>query len=101
MLQHRETVIRFDPTSGQEQVEYGTVKFAGKVRTAAVSINGFDIGYSDGDHHLWRQKVDLNVAKVDNDVVRIQCRFLFRDSSGTIDDRFDGWVNALVIADVA
>jgi hypothetical protein len=93
--------LDFDPTSGQEQVLTGTVTFSQPVTRADAAIHGFDIGYTDGDHHVLRAKLDVSnvqIDQLDSQAVRFDVRYLFRDSSGNIDDRFNGWVDVLVFA---
>ncbi len=73
--------------------------FSGPVRKACCVIHGFDYGYTDGDHHVWRTTISLD-CRIDGDVVTVIGTFGFRDSSGNWDDRYDGTVNFCVIADV-
>lgn len=92
--------LNFDPTAGQIQVQTVTVPFPGTVRNAEAALKGFDITYNNGDHHVLRERIDLNVAH-DSDSVTVTASFLLRDSSGTIDDPFSGLIECLIIADVA
>lgn len=73
--------------------------FSGPVRQACCVLEGFDYGYTDGDHHVWRTTVQLD-CRIDGDVVTVIGTFGFRDSSGNWDDRYDGNVRFCVIADV-
>lgn len=93
--------IRFDPTRGQAQRELRTAVFGSRVIRADAALKGFRIGYTDGDHNIWRQNLDVDVVQVRNNTVDVAVDFLFRDSSGNIDDRFDGTVEVLVIAETA
>jgi hypothetical protein len=97
----RRTSITFDPTSGQIQNEAATVVFNSRVIRADVALNGFDIQFTDGDHHVFRQIVDASISTVNNNTVTVAVRYLLRDSSGNIDDRYHGRVDVLVIATVA
>ena len=99
-LDFRRTRINFDPTRGREQNEMGAVVFSRNVRRADVAINGFDIRYTDGDHHLLREKVDASIARISGTTVFVNVSYLLRDSSGNIDDRYQGSVDVLVIAEV-
>lgn len=101
----RDRVI-FDETKGIEQHEIITFDFDSKVIKAEVAINGFDIKYTNGDHHILRQKIDASIGRRRRDQtdrsVNAEVSFLLQDnsSSGNIDDPFEGWVDVLVIAEV-
>jgi hypothetical protein len=98
----RRVTLNFDPTSGQEQVQTGTAVFGSTVRSAQGALNGFDVQFNGGDHHLKRVKVDIddNVAR-NGSSATVTVRYLLRDNSGNIDDVYSGKVDVLVIADVA
>jgi hypothetical protein len=99
-IDFRRTTINFDPTSGQTQSEPGAVVFGSRVNKADVALNGFDIRYTDGDHHLLREMVDARVTAINDRTVFVAVDYLLRDSSGNIDDRYQGRVDVLVIAEV-
>ncbi len=96
----RDRVV-FDPTKNQIQNEPRTVTFPSPVRTAQIALNGFDVQYSDGDHHILRQIVDISEPTISGNAVSYRVTFLLRDGSGNIDDRYQGTVDTLVIADTA
>lgn len=100
MLDMKLVKIRFDASRGAIQREPQFAQFSKKVRTANVALNGFDIKYTDRDHHVLRQKVDLHSVKISNNVVSFAADLLLRDGSGNIDDRFEGTIDVLVIADL-
>jgi hypothetical protein len=100
-MDFRTVNVRFDPTKGQVQREPGTAVFASRVLKAEAALKGFDIGYTDGDHHILRQEVDIDITGIRNNAVDIAVDFLLRDSSGNIDDRFNGTVEVLVLAETA
>ena len=100
-IDFRNLQIRFDPTSGRPQRESATAVFGGPVRRANAALKGFNIGYTNGDHEVLRQEVDVDVTSILNNTVTVAVDFLLRDSSGDIDDPFSGSVEVLVIADVA
>jgi hypothetical protein len=100
-IDFRRTSITFDPTKGQIQNEVATVVFNSRVIRADVALNGFDVQFTDGDHHIFRQVVDASISTVNNNTVTVGVRYLLRDSSGNIDDRYHGRVDALVVAEVA
>jgi hypothetical protein len=99
MIDFRETRIRFDPTEGQTQQESQRVPFGRQVRRASAAIKAMRIGYTDGDHHVWRLTTDLDATPSGTDVV-VTLRYLLRDSTGNVDDRYDGDFEIMVVADV-
>ena len=100
-MDFRRTSITFDPTSGQVQDEVATVTFNSRVLRADVALNGFDVQFTDGDHHVFRETIDARISTINNNTVTVGVRYLLRDSSGNIDDRYHGRVDALVLAEVA
>jgi len=100
-IDFRRTSITFDPARGQTQNEAATVVFNSRVIRADVALNGFDVQFTDGDHHIFREMVDSRISTVNNNTVTVGVTYLLRDSSGNIDDRYHGRVDVLVIAEVA
>jgi hypothetical protein len=99
-----ETVtLLYDPTSGQTQIQEGKAQFKGNVRTAGLAIGGWDVEFTNGDHHVLRQRIEIKDEDmvIKDNTVTFSVDFLLRDSSGKIDDPFKGYVDVLVIADVA
>lgn len=100
-LEFRQLTIRFDPTRGRAQREFATAVFGSRVQKAEAMLKGFNIGYTDGDRHIFREEIDLDITAIQGNTVTVAADFLLRDSSGHIDDRFNGWVQAIVVADTA
>lgn len=100
-IDFRRTTVTFDPTQGREQSEQGAVVFNSAVRRADVALNGFDIRFTDGDHHVFREKIDARIERITDRTVFVRVDYLLRDSSGNIDDRYEGRVDVLVMAEVA
>jgi hypothetical protein len=100
-LDFREITINFDNTSGRKQRESATAVFGSAVRKAQAVLKGFHVGYTDSDHPLWKLEVDLDVERITGAAVTVAADYLLRDSSGNIDDRFGGWIQVVVMADVA
>ncbi len=98
MVSFRELSIHFDATKGKKQREFATAVFKSKVKSAQAVLKGFNIRYSDGDRHILEQEIDLDIEKIEGNTVKVAADFLLRDSSGHIDDRFQGWVQCVVIA---
>jgi hypothetical protein len=91
----------FPSVTGRSQSTELVFVFSGNVRKAESAINGYSMGYGNGDHHLLRAQVDTTVTSVSLNTVRVRVDYLLRDSSGNIDDPYDGFVDVTLIADVA
>jgi hypothetical protein len=89
----------FPSHSGSAQSVELAFVFASRVGRAETAVNGFSIGFSQSDHHLFRAQVDTTVVGISNNVVRVRVDFALRDSSGTFDDRYDGFVDVMAIVD--
>lgn len=100
-IDFRELTINFDPTRGRTQREEATAVFSAPVQKAQAMLKGFRIGYTNGDHHVLRQEIDLDVVRINNNTVTVAADFLLRDSSGNIDDPYSGYVQCVVVADTA
>jgi hypothetical protein len=98
-LEMREVTMNFDFTSGIEQRQESTAVFNAPVEQAQTMLKGFSIQYGNGDHHILKQEIALDVVSINNNTVTVAANFLLRDDSGNIDDPFGGFVQAVVIAD--
>ena len=94
----RTAKVKFDRTRHRVQSEQGYVQFDGNVVRANAAIKGFHIRYSDGDRPFFKQEIDVRGVSIKDNVVHFTVDFLIRDSSGNIDDPYEGWVNVLVVA---
>ena len=90
-----------DITVNTKERERGSATFKGRVEKAEAMLKGFNIRYTNGDHHVLEQEIDLDIVRIQGNTVEIAADFLIRDNSGNIDDPFTGWVQAVVIADTA
>ncbi|NEQ86285.1 MAG: hypothetical protein F6K26_41310 [Moorea sp. SIO2I5] len=104
-LEFREFTISFDPTKGQKQRERTRIALNGDLvqrnKVQAV-LKGFHMGYTDDDREIKELEIDLDIEEINtsNNSVTVAADFLIRDASGKIDDRFDGFVQGVVIAEV-
>ncbi len=98
MIDFKTTKFNFLPTSGRVQSVTQAFVFDSAVFRAGASLNGFDIGFTQEDHHLFRQQVDIT-TNINNNTVNVTVNFALRDSSGNYDDQYSGWVDVLVIVD--
>jgi hypothetical protein len=99
-LDFRSTTIGFPVTKDRVQVVPGSVNFGRPIRTAECTMKGFDVEYTDEDHHLKRLMIQVSSGLINGTVVSFNVSYLLRDDSGNIDDKYDGLVSVLVIADV-
>jgi hypothetical protein len=75
-----------------------TVTFDGPVRRAGVALNGFNLDYTNSDHHINVIEADTDVLSVNgySVTIRVECQY----ADQNFDDPYSGYVTALVIADV-
>ena len=100
MIDFQRLRFNFPPTTGRAQSVTMAAVFTSRVNRADAAINGFDIGFTQSDHHLFREQVDA-VTAINNNTVNVTVNFALRDSSGTFDDAYNGFVDVLVIVDRA
>ena len=100
-LDFRNVVVPFNPASGGAQRENGIAVFNSTVRRANTALKGFNILYTNGDHEILRQEIDIDLTSINGNSVNFAVDFVLRDGSGSFDDPFGGSVEVLVIADVA
>lgn len=101
MLAFQLVRVNFPVTAGREQAINSAAIFGGSVRTAHITLNGFDIRFGNGEHPLVQLKIDCNgPSSITGNGVFFSVNVLMRDSSGNIDDPFGGYVDVLVIADL-
>jgi hypothetical protein len=93
--------MTFDPTAGQVQTQFTTALFNSPVRRAEVALKGFNIGYTNSDHHVLRELIQAHIDAIENNTVRVRVDYLLRDDSGNIDDPYNGTVDVVVMAEVA
>lgn len=74
------------------------VSFSGPVRRAAVALNGFKFDYASSDHHINVIEADTDVIGIDGFDVRIRVQAQYADKN--FDDRYSGYITAVVMADV-
>ena len=92
--------LDYDPASGQTQREGGTAVFDGTVRSFGLAVGGWDMEFTNGDHHVRRQRIEIDETRAvkDRNTVTFSADFLLRDKNN--DDPFKGYVDVLVVADV-
>ncbi|MCP3999892.1 MAG: S8 family serine peptidase [Gammaproteobacteria bacterium] len=95
----REGWISFPQTVGIRQRKSATINFGRRIVTHQAMLKGFNISYSNGDHHILENEIDLD-SSVSGTTVTVTGDFLLRDSSGNIDDPYRGWINFVVAAEL-
>lgn len=99
-LEFRTADIVFDESKGKDQTERGTVLFATKVLAAEAAIKGFYLSYTNDDHELRYEKVEVTNVKQEGPQVSFDVTIGLRDWSGEYDDPYEGKVTVLVTANV-
>jgi hypothetical protein len=89
----------FPPLKGGEQMQQMNLNFPSNVLNHSAAIRGYEIGYKGSDHHLLTQKIDVDTKLFGGTTVQVTVNYLLRDSSGEIDDPYEGKINVLVIAE--
>jgi hypothetical protein len=100
MIQFERLRFPFTPATGGPRSDTRVAIFSGTVNNADCSINGFDIGFTQGEHPLFRLQIDSSTELQPRNAVRVTVTFALRDNSGLFDDQYNGFVDILVIADV-
>lgn len=95
----REGWISFPRTTGRKQRVSTTVNIGRRIVSHQALLKGFNIRYDNGDHHILENEIDLD-SSISGTSVQVWGDFLLRDSSGNIDDPYQGWINFVVIAEV-
>jgi hypothetical protein len=106
----REFTIPFTARAGAAQQATTTVNVPARPLSPVdvqVMMKGFSAGYSNGDHHILQLEVDLGIGRISafpspspQSIVPVVARLLLRDSSGNIDDPFEGFVQGVLVAQV-
>lgn len=91
----------FPAKTGSAQSQEQTVYFPTTVQKAEAVLNGFSVGFTSSDHHLFRQQIDATVTRIYAGSVTVRVDWALRDSSGYFDDPFDGYIDVVVIVNRA
>ena len=94
------TNFAFPNVTGSVQHQSRQIDFHGTVQNVSVMLTGFDIKYTNGDHHVLQESIQLEIGGNNGGRVDVVANFLLRDSSGNIDDPYSGSIDAVVLADV-
>ena len=101
-LDFRQVTVNFDFTAGISQKQPFTAVFDSKVRKANAAIKGFKIGFKSDDHEFLQNEIDIDPENLilSGNTASGTVDFLLRDDTG-LENQFGGYVQLLVIADVA
>lgn len=91
--------IKFPSAKGEEQHQDGVAVFDKGVKAADASLKGFNVQYTESDHHLLVIEIHVNNVSINDTKVSFGVDYLLRDHSGNIDDPYEGWIDVLVTAD--
>jgi hypothetical protein len=94
------TRFDFPSVTGLQQIQVRQINFGRTVRNVTVMLQGFDIHYTNGDHHVLEESIEVSAFILSGGVVDVSADLLLRDGSGNIDDPYSGSIDAVVIADV-
>ncbi|ETX06274.1 MAG: hypothetical protein ETSY2_18120 [Candidatus Entotheonella gemina] len=75
-----------------------SVSFGSNVRSAAVTVNGFQLDYVRSDHHINVVEIDTDLVSISGNDVHFRIQADYADKNR--DDGYRGYVQVLVIADV-
>jgi hypothetical protein len=101
MLDFQTVTFSFPPEKGDFQTLTKTAVFDSRLNKAQCAIQSFDVLYTDEDHHIKRLFVESHPGPLNNNTVNVTVNYELRDSSGDIDDLYEGVVDVLVIVDRA
>ena len=93
----RTATVTVPSGKGRRSIEH-TVSFGSRVRRAGVALNGFKLDFVSSDHHINVVEADTDIVSISGNKVtfRVQCDY--RDKNA--DDKYKGYVTALVTAEV-
>ena len=94
------TNFTFPNVTGAVQHQVRSINFGRTVQNMAVILQGFDIQYNNGDHHVLQESIEVSGFVLGRSVVDVFAFILLRDGSGNIDDPYSGSIDAVVLADV-
>ena len=90
----------FPSVTGLQQLQSRQINFGRTVQNVAVILQGFNVQYNNGDHHVLEESIEVSGFVLGDQVVDVFANILLRDGSGNIDDPYSGSIDAVVLADV-
>jgi hypothetical protein len=79
---------------------FGEHTFNRRIRRATSAINGFELYFTDSDHHIQNILVGCDTIIDDADVGTVTARIKLKFADRNFDDPVDGWVTVVIFADL-
>ena len=96
-VEFRTVSIAIPKGKGQRSIE-GTATFSSAVVDASVALNGFKLDYATSDHHINVIEADTDIVGISGNQVKFRIECSYADKN--FDDKYSGYVTALVVAEV-
>ncbi len=90
----------FGSVTGRTQELRYEHDFKRKVSKATVALKGFSAKFDNSDHELHLLQVSPSIESIVNTKVVVKVKFLLRDNSGNIDDKYSGGIVVIILADL-
>ncbi|MEV6277020.1 hypothetical protein [Nocardia sp. NPDC051832] len=87
------------PSGTGRRTLQGSVTFNATVLRAGVALNGFKLDFDSDDHHINVVEADTDIVAISGNTVRFQVECHYADKN--FDDKYQGYVSTLVIAETA
>ena len=94
----RQRTVTIPSGTGRRSIN-DSVTFGSRVIRANVALNGFRLDYVSSDHHINIVEADTDIISISGNTVnfRVECHY----ADQNFDDPYQGYITALVIAEVA
>jgi hypothetical protein len=91
----------FNPRgANQEQRFFGEHTFGRRIRKATAAINGFELYFTQSDHHFQNILVGCDAIIDDAQRGTVTARIKLKLADKNFDDPVDGWVTVVIFADL-
>jgi hypothetical protein len=98
-IDFQEQRITFPAATGGPRTGNHRFEFPSRVTKARSFVNGFNIGFVNSEHPLRSVEINTRVDAVDEEDVDVVATFALRDNSGNFDDRYQGFIDVVVVVD--
>jgi hypothetical protein len=90
--------VTIPPGTGRRNITESHT-FPSRVLRAGVALNGYKFDYLDSDHHINVVEADTDLVSTTDSTVKFNVQCQYADKN--FDDRYEGVVQVLIIADTA
>lgn len=97
-VEFRTVSIAIPNGKGRRSIE-GSATFGSAVASASVALNGFKLDYASRDHHINVIEADTDIVEISGNQVKFRVECSYADKN--FDDKYSGYITALVVAEVA